>query len=132
MTVVAFSATNFKTRYPEFAGVADGRLQACFDEAGLYLANTDSSIVQNIPKRTLLLNMLTAHIAFVSGALSVDGQTRPVGRVSQAGEGSVNAAFEGPPPGSAQWFQQTQYGASFWQATSNLRGFKYISNPTTW
>lgn len=132
MTVVAFDAAAFKVRYPEFAGVSDGRLQACFDESGLYLANTDSSSVQNIPKRTLLLNMLTAHIAFVGGALSVDGQTRPVGRVSQAGEGSVNAAFEGPPPGSAQWFQQTQYGASFWQATSNLRGFKYISNPTTW
>ena len=132
MTVVAFDPATFKVRYPEFAGVSDGRLQSCFDEAGLYLANTDSSIVQNIPKRTLLLNMLTAHIAFVGGALSVDGQTRPVGRVSQAGEGSVNAAFEGPPPGSAQWFQQTQYGASFWQATSNLRGFKYISNPTTW
>jgi len=132
MTIVVFDPATFKTRYPEFAGVSDGRLQACFDEAGLYLANTDSSIVQNIPKRTLLLNMLTAHIAFVGGALSVDGQTRPVGRVSQAGEGSVNAAFEGPPPGSAQWFQQTQYGASFWQATSNLRGFKYISNPTTY
>ena len=132
MAIVTFDATSFKTRYPEFAAVSDSRLQACFDEAGLYLANTDSSIVQNIPKRTLLLNMLTAHIAFIGGALSADGQTRPVGRVSQAGEGSVNAAFEGPPPGSAQWFQQSQYGAAYWQATSNLRGFKYISNPTTW
>lgn len=132
MAIVTFDSTSFKTRYPEFAAVSDSRLQACFDEAGLYLANTDSSIVQNIPKRTLLLNMLTAHIAFIGGALSADGQTRPVGRVSQAGEGSVNAAFEGPPPGSAQWFQQSQYGAAYWQATSNLRGFKYISNPTTW
>ena len=130
MAAVVFDPTAFKARYPEFAAVADATLTACFNEAGLYLSNADNSPVQNITRRATLFNMLTAHIAFVGGKLAADGMPRPVGRVSQAGEGSVSAAFEGPPPGSAQWFQQSQYGASFWQATSSLRGFRYLAQPT--
>ena len=130
MPAVVFDAAAFKARYPEFASVGDLLLQACFGEAGLYLSNTDNSPVQNVTRRAVLLNMLTAHIAALCGALSSDGQPRPVGRVSSATEGSVSAAFEGPPPGSAQWFQQSQYGAAFWQATSGLRGFRYLAQPT--
>ena len=130
MAAVVFDPTAFKARYPEFAAVADATLAACFTEAGLYLSNADNSPVQNLTRRATLFNMLTAHVAYLGGLLSADGMPRPVGRLSQAGEGSVSAAFEGPPPGSAQWFQQSQYGASFWQATSSLRGMRYIPCPT--
>ena len=130
MAAVAFDPTAFKARYPEFAAVPDATLTACFMEAGLYLSNADNSPVQNLTRRATLFNMLTAHVAYLGGLLSADGMPRPVGRVSQASEGSVSAAFEGPPPGSAQWFQQSQYGASFWQATSSLRGFRYLAQPT--
>lgn len=132
MTIVAFDSAAFKARYPEFAAVADPTLAACFDEAGLYLSNTDNSPVQNLTRRATLLNMLTAHVAYIGGLLSADGMPRPVGRVSQASEGSVSAAFEGvpPTPGSGAWFQQSQYGAAFWQATSSLRGMRYIPCPT--
>lgn len=132
MAVVVFDPVAFKARYPEFATVADGLLSACFTEAGLYLSNTDTSPVQNIARRTLMLNMLVAHIAFIGGALSADGQARPVGRVSQAGEGSVSAGLEYMAPGTQAWFVQTQYGAAFWQATSALRGFRYRSQPTVY
>ena len=132
MAAVVFDPTAFKARYPEFAAVADATLTACFNEAGLYLSNADNSPVQNITRRAILLNMLTAHVAYIGGALSADGMPRPVGRLSQAAEGSVSAAFEGAPPGSAQWFQQSQYGAAFWQATSSLRGFRYVSRPTVY
>lgn len=130
MPAVVFDPTAFKARYPEFAAVPDATLTACFMEAGLYLSNADNSPVQNLTRRATLFNMLTAHVAYLGGLLSADGMPRPVGRVSQASEGSVSAAFEGPPPGSAQWFQQSQYGASFWQATSSLRGFRYLAQPT--
>ena len=132
MSAVVFDPAAFKARYPEFAAVADPTLAACFDEAGLYLSNTDNSPVQNLTRRATLLNMLTAHVAYIGGLLSADGMPRPVGRVSQASEGSVSAAFEGvpPTPGSGAWFQQSQYGAAFWQATSNLRGMRYIPCPT--
>lgn len=132
MTAVVFNAANFKIRYPEFTSVADLALSACFDEATLYLSNADNSPVQDIPRRTLLLNMLTAHVAFIGGKLSADGQARPVGRLSNASEGSVSAGFEYATPGSAAWFNQSQYGAAFWQATVNLRSFRYRARPTVY
>ena len=130
MPAVIFDPAAFKARYPEFAAVADATLTACFNEAGLYLSNADNSPVQNITRRATIFNMLTAHVAYLGGLLSADGMPRPVGRVSQAGEGSVSATFEGPPPGSAQWFQQSQYGSSFFQATASLRSFRYVARPT--
>lgn len=132
MAVVVFDPATFKARYPEFAAVADGLLSACFAEAGLYLSNADTSRVQNVTRRAVLLNMLTAHIAFIGGALTADGQPRPVGRVSQAAEGSVSASFDdvAATPGSGAWFRQSQYGAAFWQATSSLRGMRYVPCPT--
>lgn len=132
MTIVVFNAATFKARYPEFASVADATLGAYFTEAGFYLSNANNSPVQNVDRRALLLNMITAHIAFINGALSADGQPRPVGRVSQAGEGSVSAGFEYGTPGTKEWFVQSQYGAAFWQATTALRGFRYRSRPTVY
>jgi len=130
MAVVVFDPVAFKARYPEFAAVSDGLLSACFTEAGLYLSNTDASPVQSVPRRTLMLNMLTAHVAYLGGALSLDGQPRPVGRLSQAGEGSVSASFEYMTPGTQAYFAQSQYGVAFWQATLSLRSFHYRPRPT--
>lgn len=130
MTAVVFDPAAFKARYPEFASVSDFLLGECFLEAGLYLSNADNSPVQNLQRRAMLLNMLTAHIAFLGGALSPDGQPKPVGRASSATEGSVSIGLEYQVPGSAAWFTQTQWGASFWQATTSLRGFRYIPQPT--
>lgn len=132
MAVAAFDPVAFAARYPEFAQVNPTRLTALFSEAGLYLSNTDCSPVRDVTRRGVLLNMITAHISFLAGDLSADGQARPVGRVSQAAEGSVSATFEGvpPTPGSGAWFQQSQYGAAFWQATTGLRGMRYIPRPT--
>jgi hypothetical protein len=132
MAVVTFDATAFKVRYPEFAAVSDSLLSACFDNAGLYLSNTDASPVQDVTRRTMLLWMLTAHISFLSGNTSPGNQARPVGRVSAAAEGSVSASldYSTATPGSGAWFNQTQYGAMFWQATSSLRGFRYRPRPT--
>lgn len=132
MAVAVFDPVAFKARYAEFSNVNNTLLSSCFTEAGIYLTNNDFSPVQDVTRRTLLLNMLTAHIAFLGGALSADGQARPVGRVSQAGQGSVSAGFEysTPTAGSSAWFNQSAYGAAFWQATTNLRGFQYRARPT--
>jgi len=130
MPSVTFDVTAFKGRYPEFASVGTPLLTACFDEATLYLSNSDTSPVQSLSRRATLFNMLTAHIAYLGGALSTDGMPRPVGRVSQASEGSVSAGFEYLAPGTAAWFTQTQYGAAFWQATLSLRSMRYVPCPT--
>ena len=131
MAIAIFNPSVFLARYPEFSGVSNDVLTSLFSEAGLYLSNCDNSPVRDV-RRGVLLNMLTAHIAFLGGLLNADGQPRPVGRINSASEGSVSASFEGPPPtpGTGAWFQQSQYGAAFWQATSNLRSARYVPCPT--
>lgn len=129
MGTVAFDVAAFRARYPEFAASSDAFLTACFGEAGLYLTNGDGSPVQSLTRRALLLNMLTAHIAALSGGGTGSGAA-PVGRVSSATEGSVSIATEFAAPGSAAWFAQTQYGIAYWQATLRWRSFRYIARAT--
>jgi hypothetical protein len=129
MAAVVFDADRFKLRYPEFAAVSDSYLGLCFDSATLYLSNADKSPVQDLVRREQLLFMLTAHVAATGGALS-GGGAQAVGRVSSAAEGSVSAIFDFPIQNSAAYFAQTQYGVGFWQATSNLRGFRYRARST--
>lgn len=135
MAVAVWNQLMFLARYPEFTASVNANptlYASLFAEAGLYLNNTDCSPVQNVNTRTVLLNMITAHIAFIGGQLTADGQPRPVGRVTAAGEGAVNASFDYPTaqPGSGEWFAQSQYGIAFWQATTCYRGMHYVPQPT--
>lgn len=135
MVVAVWNQLTFLARYPEFTTSVNANpslYASLFSEAGLYLNNTDCSIVQDVNLRTVLLNMITAHIAFIGGQLTADGQPKPVGRVATASEGAVSASFDSNPatPGSGPWFQQSQYGAAFWQATTCYRGMMYVPQPT--
>ncbi|WP_371432430.1 DUF4054 domain-containing protein [Novosphingobium sp.] len=128
MAVAVFDYAAWVARYPEFGAVSEQRAALFFAEAGLYLDNTDASPVQDVAMRLVLLNMVTAHIAALSGALNADGKPSGlVGRVSSASEGSVSVTTElGHVPGSAAWYQQTSYGLGFWQATKRFRSAVYV------
>ena len=133
--IAIFNPAAFVGRYPEFTAAYSANpalFASMFAEAGLYLNNTDCSVVQDVNLRGVLLNMVTAHIAFLSGLLTADGQPRPVGRVSAANEGAVGASFDYPAttPGSGPWFAQSAYGIAFWQATTCYRGMHYSPQPT--
>ena len=135
MAVVTFDPALFKAQYPEFAAVDNSRLQLFFMKACLQLNNTDCSIVCDVNERALLLNMLVAHIGKLAGALSTSGSNPPpVGRASQAAEGSVSVTFEYQvQPGSGEaYYIQTPYGAEYWNATSKYRHAFYIPNPTVY
>src|SRR4051812_26315559 len=87
----------FLARYPEFTNAYNanpGKFADYFLEAGMYLSNASDSLVQDVDRRLRLLNMLVAHISYMGGDLSADGQVRPVGRVADASEGSVSASFD--------------------------------------
>lgn len=128
MASVAFDPTAFKSRYPEFATVADDTLNAYFAEATLYLDNTDASPISNIVTRGVLLNMLVAHLAQIYSGSNGQAPSQLVGRISQASEGSVSVTTDAMPnAGSAAWFNQTKYGAQYWQSTLPLRRFRYVS-----
>lgn len=130
MAAVVFDPAAFKLAYPQFAAVSDGALTNYFNLATLYLSNEDCSVVQDIPKRTTLLWLLTAHIAFLSGALNPAGTPGLVGRVSSATEGSVSVSVDFPSSPNGAWFNQTAWGAMFWQSTLSLRSFRYRARPT--
>ncbi len=119
MAIVSFDLAAFRARYPEFAASADALVQACWSEGTIYLDNTDASVVTDVVRRAMFLNMLAAHILKLAASTLV-------GRISQATEGSVTVSAEmGPASGTSAWYMQTQYGASYWQATAPYRTFQY-------
>ncbi len=136
--IVTFHYDVWAARYPSLAaGVSQPLAQAYFDEAQLYCDNTRYSPVLNATVRAVLLNMRVAHIAQLtlptggSGGGGSAGAPSPlVGRISNATEGSVSVQTQMDlPQGSAQWFNQTPYGAAFWAATAAYRTMRYVPSP---
>lgn len=131
MGIVAFDLPGFRIRYPEFATVADALLGAYFTEATIYLNNTATSPVVDMTIRSMLLNMLVAHIAALNAAINGQAASPLVGRINTATEGSVSVGTDmGPVTGTQAWYIQSRYGASFWSATSIYRRFLYVPRPT--
>lgn len=131
---ITFSYEAWVARYPEFSGVPQTAAQGYFDEATIYLRNDGTSPISTTALQAMLLNMLTAHIAALYAAQSQrNGGGAPglVGRISDAAEGSVSVSTDmgAEQPGSAAWFQQTPYGASYWQATAQYRTARYRAGP---
>lgn len=129
MAAVIFVPADFRLAYPEFSAVSDAQLDAYFVRSQLFLANEDCP-VDDEAKRLQLYWLLVAHIAQLSGALNPGGVPGPVGRTSSATEGSVSVSFDYAGPMNAAWFNQSSYGAMFWQATAYLRSFRYVARPT--
>lgn len=130
---VVFVPADFKAAYPAFAAVPDAALEHYFQMATLYLSNSACSVVKDLEKRKMLLWMLVAHIAQLAGALNEGGAAGPVGRVASATEGSVSVSFAFPDNANGAWFNQTPWGAMFWQATLQYRiGPRYVARPTVW
>jgi hypothetical protein len=136
---VIFDYSAWVATFPEFTNVNSAQAQMYFDIATLYFANCGWTAAIKIAPT--LLNLLTAHIAWLlsprdaSGNPSSTGtQEAPqiVGRISSAGEGSVNVSVELTPSGSPSeaFFAQTKYGYAFWAACAPLRTFQYAARPT--
>ena len=127
MGAVTFNPTAWKERYPEFTAVSDGMAQLYFNEATLYCQN-QLNPVRSVEALTMLLNMVTAHIAALNSPVTASGAkaSTPPGRITSAAEGSVSVSYDlTASPGSQQWFVQTKYGFAFWQASLAYRLFRY-------
>lgn len=123
--VASFDPVGFLQAYPEFGTVPEAQLAADWLQAGLYLNNTGNSPVQDIPTQTMLLNLLTAHIAKLVQGSNGQGASGIVGTVNSATEGSVSVGAQAIVNTSNQWYMQTPYGAQYWQATAQFRTFQY-------
>jgi hypothetical protein len=133
MGTVVFDYAGWIARYPEFATLPQATAQALFNEAGLYCDNTACSPITDDSvggQRSMLLWMVTAHIAALNFGVGGESASPLVGRVNSASEGSVSVAAQmDVAPGSAQGFAQTKYGAAFWQATAQFRTMFYCPGP---
>lgn len=129
---VTFNYATWVARYPEFSALSATTAQSYFNEACLYFANPNPW-VSNPTNLLTLLNMLTAHIAALYSQSQDDSSpgspkdaNTPVGRISSAGEGSVNVQTAYDAANPEQWYAQTKYGASFWSATAQYRTMRYV------
>ncbi len=126
--VVVFEATLFKARYVAFSTVTDDLLGLYFYEATLFLNNSCGSLVTDANARQALLMMLVAHLAAIYSGENGQPPSGLVGRISSAKEGSVSVDtdYKIPVNASAAYFNQTQYGAQYWAATTRYRRFTYV------
>ena len=135
---ITFVYANWTALFPEFTNVSQAQAQLYFNLATDVIDNTGCSPVCSTQTLTDLLNLATAHIAWLfspqtEGKPDSNGnELAPsiVGRISNAAEGSVSVATVMPDqPRSAAWWQQTRYGALAWQIISGFqRGF-YVPGP---
>lgn len=125
---VTFDYNAWIQRYPEFhQNVGIELAQDYFNEATIYHRNDGVGPPTNPQVQLMLLNMITAHVAQMYAADAQSGQSASsiVGRITSAGEGSVNVSAEMTGPDAAQWWYQTKYGASYWNATKQYRTMRY-------
>lgn len=130
--VVTFNPTAWKSAFGQFSYLTDAQAQTYFDLATGICRNDGGGPVCTATIQTALLNMLTAHLAQLFAPSPTGQQPSPtiVGRISSASEGSVSVSTENQyPPGSAQWYQQTQYGSTFWIMSAPYRTAHYIPGP---
>ena len=128
---VVFDYATFVAMFPEFAGLSQPQAQGYFNRATLLFANCGWTGA--LPQAATLLDLLTAHIAWLSAPRDANGNpsssgqppSELVGRISNASEGSVSVqtdmgeATAGSP--SQPWYMQTKYGAEYWAATAQFR-----------
>jgi Protein of unknown function (DUF4054) len=105
-----------------------GVVQAAFARACTLQDNTGAGPPFDSSTQTDLMNLLTAHIAVLNtNLLNGAPASTIVGRITNATQGSVSVAAQlDVPAGSAQWYQQTRYGAEYWTKCARFRTALYF------
>lgn len=130
MGVAVFDYGAWVARFPELSTVTQPAAQNYFDAAGFLLTNSDCSVVQDVTKRLVLLNLLTAHLAKLFATINGAAPSGLVGAIKSATEGSVSVSTGlGEMSGSEAFYVQTPYGFLFWQMTLKYRSALYVPAP---
>ncbi|MCP2041664.1 hypothetical protein L1281_002275 [Neisseria sp. HSC-16F19] len=123
MDTVLFDTARFRAAYPEVQA-ENAQLVLWFKQAESLLANNACSVVKDLAEREMLLWLLVRHFAALAERAAQGGL---VGRIGSATEGSVSVSADmGAVPGSAAWYMQTPFGATYWQLTAKYRVFRYV------
>lgn len=127
---VQWSYDLFSSQFPELtATLTPAQAEAYWWMANSFHRNDGGGPIKNNNQQALMLNLLTAHIAKLM-APGPDGEpSGVVGRLSSFGEGSASGSAEYQGPRTAQWYLQTQYGATYWELTAAQRTAFYTRAP---
>lgn len=125
-----FDWTAWQARYPELAYITEPIALGYYDQAALMFPGIMSFYAWSVPMQSMLLNLLTAHLAALFSPSATGSASSPlVGRIASATKGSVTVSTDMPPNPNAAWFLQTKYGFQFWQATARSRLGRYRPGP---
>lgn len=128
---VVFDYQAWSQQFPALAPrVNEALASACFDQATLYLNNTNRSTFSTAARRAMVLYLITAHLATLR-LPGPNGSSNDmlVGRISNASEGSVSLGTDMTIPNSAAWWGQTRYGLDAWQAMASRANARPILGP---
>ena len=124
--IITFDVDAFRQRFPEFAGASDEALQLSWDISTAYISPADYGWL-NGDTRVLALQLMTAHMAFVSSQAggSIGGPTQS----SSIDKISVTKATI-PAKSGFQWFLfGSKYGVQLNALLSAVSvGGLYVSN----
>ena len=131
MAIVEFDPEEFRAAKPQFASMSDQRLAGVFNEACLYVANEEDSLIPYDPPKKMdrksILFLVVCHLATLEQWAEA-GQSGPVASATQ-GSVSVSYAQAGGPQSMA-WWSQTPCGLSAWAYLSRLGlGGFYVPGP---
>ncbi len=132
--VVQFDYPSWAALFPQFARLSQAQVTQYWGLATAFVRNDGGGPVNTPTIQTSLLNLATAHMCALLGPYVPGADGSPaqpgnplVGRINSASEGSVSVATENQyPPGSSQFWQQSQYGSMFWVMSAPFRTFRYI------
>jgi len=130
--IAIFNYEIWQAQFRKFTAVSQVQAQGYWNEACLIHNNTGNGPVTDPTQQQTLLNLLTAHIAFLDvghdGNPSTPSQGMP-GRVSSASQGSVSLSTEFSGTGKNEaYYAQSTYGIRYWRAMRPFWTFRYRSN----
>lgn len=125
--IVQFDYLTWSQLFPQFANnVNQAQVESLIlPLAEQYCRNDGTGPVNSAQSQTNLLNLMVAHITQLLFGSNGNPPSPIVGRINSASEGTVSVAAEFPAEPGAVWFNQTPFGAAFYQASLPYRLFRY-------
>lgn len=114
MAQVTFDVTFFRTTFVEFTSETiypTATLQMYWDQAICYISD-ESNFVLDTTCLTLLINLLTAHLAVINTTINEDDDTNLV-KSASIGRVKVDVAIPKIPDQFTWWINQTPYGKQY-------------------
>jgi hypothetical protein len=114
--VVPFVYPDWATAYPQFANVTEAQVVGVsLTLAQQYHVNDGHGPINDPLVQTQALWLAVAHVTQLMFGSTNQPNSPLVGRVASAGQGSVNVNADYKSTLSSQWWDQTVYGAAYWQ-----------------